>query len=63
MSNVIIQMGANSNISYNRNYETYISVEEWAEMTNAEKNAVIEEAMWDDIDAAAVDEETGEYLD
>lgn len=63
MSNVIIKMGANSNITYNNEYDTYISVEEWAEMTNAEKNAVIEEAMWDDIDAAAVDEETGEYLD
>jgi hypothetical protein len=62
MSNVVIKMAANSNISYDNTYETYIPVEEWAEMDPKEREAVILEAFWDDIDASAVDEETGEYL-
>lgn len=63
MSNVIIKMTAMSNITYNNDYQTYIPVEEWATMDPKEKGEVIMEAFWDDIEASAVDEETGEYLD
>lgn len=62
MSNVILKMTAMSNITYNNEYDTGITVEEWAEMTPEERVEVMQEALWDDIDVTPTDEETGEYL-
>lgn len=63
MSNVVLNMSAYSNISYDRTVETGISVEEWAEMSHTERVEVMSEALWEDIEVNAMDEETGEYLD
>lgn len=62
-NNVILKMSAYSNISYNREAETGLTVEEWAMMDQGERAQVMTDALWDDIEVSAVDEETGEYLD
>ncbi len=62
MSNVILKMCAYSNISYNNEYETGISIEEWAEMSKHDRDDVMVQAMWEDIEIVASDEE-GTYLD
>lgn len=63
MSNVILKMTAMSNISYDTEVETYIPVEEWAEMSREERTEVMTDAIWNDIDVSAVNEDTGEYVD
>ncbi len=63
MSNVILKMNAMSNISYDREVDTYIPVEDWNEMSRTERIEVMSDALWDDIEVSAVNEDTGEYLD
>lgn len=62
MSNVVFKMSAYSNISYNREVETGISVDEWAQMSDHEKVEMMQQELWEDIDISAVNEDTGEYL-
>ncbi len=62
MSNVVFQMQAFSNITYDRTVETGITVEEWATMSNEEQLQAMTDALWEDIDVSPLDEETGEYL-
>lgn len=60
---VILKMSAFSNISYNNEVDTYVSVEEWNELSREERLEVMSDALWEDIEVSAVDGETGEYLD
>lgn len=60
---VILKMSAFSNITYNNEIETGITVEEWAEMSREERLEAMTDALWEDIEVIATDEETGEYLD
>lgn len=62
MRNVWIRITAMSNISMNTSEDTGIPVEDWAKMTYEEKQTVIEEVVWEDIEAYAVTED-GEYLE
>lgn len=63
MSQIRITMTAFSNITYNYEVELDITPEEWAEMSREEHMEVYEEVIWEDIEIAATDAETGEYLD
>ena len=62
MSNVNFRMVANSNISYDREVDTEITVEEWQEMDRGEKVKVMTELLWEDIDVYPVTED-GEPLE
>lgn len=62
MSNVILKMSAYSNITYANTYDTGISVEDWTVLSHNDQLAVMETAVWEDIEVTPVDEETGEYL-
>ena len=62
MSNVWVKITSMSNISMHTNEDTGISVEEWTTMSESEKQGVISEIVWEDIEAYAVTEED-EYLD
>lgn len=59
---VILKMSAMSNISYNNEVDTYVSVEDWNEMSREERLEIMSDALWEDIEVMAVDED-GEYLD
>lgn len=63
MSTVTIKMSAFSNITYNPEFETEIPVEDWNAMSREERLEILTQALWEDIEVAAIDSETGEYLD
>lgn len=62
MAFVEIKITSNTNISMQTQVETYIPEEEWAEMTSAERQSVISDAVWQDIDAYPVTDEDDENV-
>lgn len=52
---VTLRFSAWSNISYHYEYDTDISAEEWAEMSDEEKFKVANEAIWEDVEYTEVE--------
>jgi hypothetical protein len=51
MSTVKVRLQSNLNISFNHVIDTEIEPEEWAELSEKEKDQVIEEVVWDNVEA------------
>jgi hypothetical protein len=62
VSNVVIHLDSNLNINFDHAIETDISVDEWSEMSRDERLSVLTDALWENVNAEAMDED-GEYLD
>lgn len=49
-TNVVLKFSAFSNITYNNEYDTGRTREEWDALTESQRDAIIDEAVWSDID-------------
>lgn len=47
---VVVRVGMMTNISVDETLDTGYAPEEWAEMSEAEQNQIVQEAVWDILD-------------
>lgn len=57
MSEIIVRLQSNLNISFDHSIETGIDSEEWTEMSEKERQQVIEDVVWEHVEAWVEEED------